>query len=143
MQFKFEITKFKGEKSMKNLNRRISLTIALFLLASVILAGCANIQPEKQLVTATVTDKEYVESHTDYGYYYDSWKGKFRWKFKTFPAEYNITIEYEGISKTYDRRSLFDEYEIGDEIEMELTSYYDENNELITEGLHAPSISLP
>lgn len=123
--------------------RRISLTIVMCLLASFILTGCENVQPEKQIVTAIVTDKEYVKSCTKYGYYYDGWKGKYRWMNKRFPAEYNITIEYEGISQTYDRQSLFDEYEIGDEIEMELTTYYDENNELITEGFYTPYISLP
>ncbi len=123
--------------------RRIALTIVSLMLASFILTGCENVQPEKQTVTAVVTDKEYIKEERKYGYYFDSWKGKMRWKWKTFPAEYNVTIEYDGISVTYDRQSLYDGYEIGDEIEMILTTYYDENNELIIEGFYAPSISLP
>lgn len=127
----------------KSILRCTSLILAIFLLSCLFITGCQNVQPEKQTVTAVVTDKEYVESHSDYGYYFDAWKGKFRWKWKHFPAEYNVTIEYEAITKTYDMQSLYDSYEIGDNIEMNLTTYYDENNDLITEGIYEPAISLP
>lgn len=123
--------------------RRTSLILALVLLTCTILTGCENVQAERQRVTAAITEKNYVKEETKYGYYFDALKGKMRWKWKHFPAEYNVTIEYEGITKTYDRRSLYDSYEIGDEIEMELTTYYDEENNIITEGFYAPSISLP
>lgn len=40
-----------------------------------------NFHSATTIVKATVTDKEYIESHISYGYYFDAWKGKFRWKF--------------------------------------------------------------
>ncbi len=120
-----------------------SLILAIVLLSCLFMTGCTNVQSETQTVTAVVTNKEYVESHSDYGYHFDAWKRKFRWKWKHFPAEYNVTIEYDGITRTYDMKSLYDSYEIGDNIEMELTTYYDENNELITEGIYEPIICLP
>lgn len=123
--------------------RKTSLILVVVLLSCMFLTGCENVQPEKQIVTAVVTDKEYVKAQSKYGYYFDAWKGKYRWKFKNFPAEYNVTIEYEGITKSYDNQQLYDSYQIGDEIEMELTTYYDEENNLITEGFYTPSISLP
>ncbi len=123
--------------------RKTSLILATIAFICLFLTGCKNVRSEKQTVTATVVTKEYTEAHSDYGYHFDVLKGKYRWKFKHYPDEYNITIEYKGISKTYDNQSLYDSYKIGDEIEMELTTYYDENNNLITEGFYAPSISLP
>lgn len=127
----------------KKLWRKTLVILATVILACFFLTGCENVQPEKQMVTAVVTDKEYVKPHSDYGYHFDAWKGKMRWKFKHYPAEYNVTIEYEGITNTLNNQSLYESYEVGDEIEMELTTYYDENNQLITEGLYTPSISLP
>lgn len=123
--------------------RKTSLILVVVLLSCMFLTGCENVQPEKQIVTAVVTDKEYVKAQSKYGYYFDAWKGKYRWKFKHFPAEYNVTIEYEGITKSYNNQQLYDSYQIGDEIEMELTTYYDEENNLITDGFYTPSISLP
>lgn len=127
----------------KNSIRKTALILVVFLLSCMFLAGCENVQPEKQIVTAVIVDKEYVKAQSKYGYYFDAWKGKYRWKFKHFPAEYNVTIEYEGITKSYNNQQLYDSYQIGDEIEMELTTYYDEENNLITDGLYTPSISLP
>ncbi len=123
--------------------RKTLLILVAAAMACTFLTGCESVQPEKQTVTAVVKDKEYIEEQTKYGYYFDAWKGKMRWKFKHFPAEYNVTIEYDGITETYDSKSLYDSYEVGDEIEVELTTYYDENNNLITEGFYTPSISIP
>lgn len=128
---------------MKKTIRKTALILVILLLSCMFLAGCENVQAEKQMVTAVVTDKEYVKPYSKYGYYFDAWKGKHRWKNKHFPAEYNVTIEYEGIVQTYNNQSFYDAYEIGDEIEMELTTYYNEENKLITDGFYTPSISLP
>lgn len=120
--------------------RRILLTITIILLAS-FLTGCNTVRSQKQVVNAVVTNKEYTEEHLDYGYYFDVWKGKFRWKFKLFPAEYKVTIRYQSITETYELKSLYDSYEIGDTIEVDLLTYY-ENGELITDGYYAPSMSI-
>mgnify|MGYP001134319935 CR=1 FL=1 len=128
---------------MKKTLRNTTLIIIMFLFSCTFLAGCANVQVEKQIVKAVVIDKDYVKAHSKYGYYFDAWKGKYRWKFKNFPAEYNVTIEYDGITQSYNNQELYDSYKVGDEIEMELTTYYDEENKLITEGFYTPYLSLP
>lgn len=127
----------------KKFRQKTCVIIATVIMACFFLTGCDNVKIEKQIVTAVVIDKEYVKEQNKYGYYFDAWKGKMRWKFKHFPAEYNVTIEYEGITTTDNNQSLYDNYEIGDNIEVELTTYYDENNNLITEGFYVPSISIP
>ena len=79
---------------------------------------------------ATVTNKEYIESHFDYGYYYDGWKMKYRWKFKRFPTEYNVTVKYNDMTKVFDSKDLFDKVEVGDTIDVELTTEIEDNGEI-------------
>lgn len=112
----------------KKTARTFTLIIILILL-SIFLTGCTY-ESKTQVVNAIVIDKKYVESQTKYGYYFDAWKGDFRWKFKTFPAEYNITVQYEDIVKTYDSETLYETYEIDDIIEMDLITYYDEEGNI-------------
>lgn len=123
--------------------RRISLVLVTILLSCFFLTGCANTQREEQFVMAEVTSKEFIEAHTEYGYFFDGFKLEYRWKLKHFPAKYNVTITYEGLPMTYNQKSLYDLYDIGDSIEMKYITYYDEENKLITEGIYAPTISLP
>lgn len=108
------------------MSKKFLRTINIFLLGILMLIQLTSCSTtETQVVNAEIISKEYVESHTDYGYFFDAWKGKFRWKFKTFPDEYNITVQYESVTKTLDNRSLYDIYDIGDFIKMDLTTYYD------------------
>ena len=111
---------------MKKFLRVLSILVIFCCLIS----GCSYKEPETTVVKATVTSKEYIEDYTDYGYYFDAWKGKFRWKFKHFPAEYNVTVQYNDLVKNYDSKSLYDAVEIGDTIDMELTTYFNSEGEI-------------
>lgn len=121
---------------MKKFLRTIfnEVTIYFLLLVTCICLGCAACSeytpPERTIVQATVIEKEHIESYTDYGYYWDAWKGKFRWKFKTFPDEYIVTVQYNDFVETYDSLSLYESVEIGDTIDMELTTYYNSEGEV-------------
>ena len=115
---------------MKKFLRVISIITLLVMLCYGIVGCAAGPEPETTIVQATVTNKEYIESYTDYGYYWDMWKGKFRWKFKTFPAEYKVTVEYQDFVETYDNKSLYESVEIGDTIDMKLTTYFNSDGEI-------------
>ena len=94
------------------------------------ITGCSYIEPETTIVKATVTNKEHIESQVKYGYYFDVLKGNFRWKYKLFPEEYNITIQYNELVKIYDSKSLYNAVEIGDTIDMELTTYFNSDGKI-------------
>lgn len=107
----------------KNSFRKFAIVL-LVVLAMFQLAGCAA-KSEAVPVTAQVIDKEYVGSHLEYGYHYDMLYGKFRFMYKMMPSEYNITVQYEDITKTFESQSLYNAYEIDDTMEVVLTTYYD------------------
>lgn len=106
------------------------LAISLFLTFGLFACMASAPREETKIVQATVINKEYVEDYTDYGYYYDWWKGKFRWKFKSFPEEYNITVQYNDIVETFDRQDLYEKVDIGDSIDVKLVTYIDSDGEI-------------
>ena len=119
---------------MKKFLRVLSI-ISVLAIFCCIITGCSYIEPETTIVKATVTNKEYIESYTDYGYYFDAWKGKFRWKFKTFPEEYNVTVQYNDLVEIYDSKHLYEAVEIGDTIDMELTTYFNSEGEIQSQSI--------
>lgn len=120
---------------MKKFLRALSIICLLTTLCYAITGCAAGPEPETTIIQATVTNKEHIESYTDYGYYWDMWKGKFRWKFKTFPAEYNVTVEYYDFVETYDSQSLYEAVEIGDTIDMKLTTYFNSDGEISSQRI--------
>lgn len=113
-------------------------TISIILLVIIALFGLTSCgyHSEHEVVKAEIINKEYVKSHSDYGYHYDFMKGDFRWKFKTIPAEYNVTVKYGDITATFNNRSLYDTYDIGEFIEVTLTSYYDPDGNISSQSLY-------
>ena len=119
---------------MKKFLRALSI-VSIFAILCCIITDCNYIKPETTIVKATVISKEHIDSYTDYGYYFDAWKGKFRWKFKTFPEEYNITVQYNDLVEIYDNKSLYEAVEIGDTIDMELTTYFNSQGEIQNQSI--------
>lgn len=101
-----------------------TILLHIFILCLALKACSEYTPPERTIVQATVIEMEYKESYTDYGYYWDAWKGKFRWKFKTFPEEYLVTVQYDDFVRTYDSYSLYVSVKVGDTIDMELTTVF-------------------
>lgn len=109
------------------MSKKFLRTISIFFLGIIMLiqlTGCSG-KHETVIVNAQVTNKEYIDSHLEYGYHYDMLYDKFRFMYKMVPAEYNITVQYTDITKTFDSKSLYDTYEVGNSIEVDLTIYYD------------------
>ena len=103
---------------------RVFSIISISAILCCIISGCSF---ETTVVKAIVTKKEYVQSHYNYGYYFDGLKGKYRWKFKNFPAEYNVTVKYNDIVEIFDSEELFNEVEVGDNIDVALTTWIDDD----------------
>ena len=114
---------------MKKFLRALSI-ISVLAIFCCIITGCSFIESETTIVKATVVNKKYIESYTDHGYYFDAWKGKYRWKFKKFPEEYNVTVQYNNLVEIYDSKSLYEAVEIGDTIDMELITYFNSEGEI-------------
>ena len=114
---------------------RVLFILAILAFFNCIITSDTYIAPETTIVKATVTSKEHIETYTDFGYYFDVWKGKFRWKFKTFPEEYHVTIQYNDLVKIYDRKSLYEAVEIGDTIDVELTTYFNSEGEISNQSI--------
>lgn len=108
--------------------------IAILTILCFPITGCAD-ETETRIVKAKVTKKEYTESYTDFGYYFDAWKGKYRWKFKTFPEKYDVTVTYNDISKTFDDKNFYESVEIGDTVDMKLTTYLNLDGEIQSQYL--------
>ena len=110
---------------------RVLSSISILVIVCYAIIGCSSSpKSEITIVQANVTNKEYVESYTDYGYYWDMWKGKYRWKLKIFPEEYNITVQYNDLVETYDSKNLYETVEIGDTIDMELFTFFNSEGEI-------------
>lgn len=103
-------------------------TALLVLILAISLTGCENYQAERhqseEEVIGVVSEKNYTEEETKYGYYYDAWRGKYRWKFKNFPEEWETKVVYEDLELTDSSESLYESVEVGDEVELILTTYY-------------------
>ncbi len=124
----------------KKIFRITSLFLVIAMIATVF-TGCAS-RHETAVVNAVVTEKNFVDDEYKYCWHYNIIHADYRWGFKYFPSEYNVTLKYNNITQTYNNKSLYNNYEEGDIIEVDFTQYYDEEDKLITDGIYAPSISL-
>lgn len=46
------------------------------------------------------------------------------------PASYRVTVEYNGIQKVFDNSFLYNNYKVGDNINLTLITIYYDNNEV-------------
>ena len=72
---------------MKKFLRALSIISILAIFCCI--TGCNYNGPETTTVKATVTSKEHIDSYTNFGYYFDGWKGnlipKVKSKVNLFP----------------------------------------------------------
>lgn len=106
-------------------------TLLLAIIMCVILTGCQSvIVREKNDVYATVTEVQYKDSSV--------WYNPALKMPQVLPEKYLVTISYEGISETFDNKTLYESVKEGDTIQMILCSDYDENGNLIKQTLEIP-----
>lgn len=119
---------------MKKFLRALSI-ISILAIFCCIITSCNYAKTETTIVKATVTSKKHIDSHNDYGYYFDGWKGKYRWKYKRLLEEYNVTVQYNDLVEIYDSKSLYEAVEIGDTIDVELITYFDFEGEIQSQSI--------
>ena len=76
---------------------------------------------ENQTVIATVIEKDSEKAQTWHALGHQS----LGWKSYRFPDTHYVVIEYKGIVLTYDNKSLYNKYEVGDEIKLYVDAKFD------------------
>jgi hypothetical protein len=107
---------------MKLSKRIISLLLSSVLLLSCV--GCAEcISTEYTEVSVTIVNEYHCASRVR-----RVWTGK-SFAMTTYPAQYKITVDYDGIEYTFDDKELYDKYKdkIGQTAtgELEIKTYDD------------------
>ena len=85
-------------------------------------------------VQGTIYNKEY-------NYYYIPRYmlcGKVPFYYHDKHEEYNVFIKYKNVTKKYNNKSLFEQYDKGDKISLILVQKLDKNNNIIDEYLELP-----
>lgn len=102
------------------MNKHIATSILLFILIiSTFLSGCAKVvETKEETVQAEITDKSYQSTYTTYTYIN---KQLFP---IVHPAVKHMTIKYNDLEETFSSYSLYDNYEIGDTIDVTLITKY-------------------
>ena len=115
--------------------KRFILIVVMIMCAT--LTGCEEIKKEEIInVDATVIDTQYQAMYT---VFIPIFNGKSIIVIpQVHPAEYNVTISYEDVSKTFNDKNLFMSVKDGDTIKMELHKYYDKDDTLVYEELQFP-----
>lgn len=111
----------------------------LLAIMCVVLTGCQSvIVREKNEVSATVTEMQYEDSYTTFMPMYNVASKTTMLLPQTHSAQYLVTITYEGISETFDDKTLYESVKEGDIIQMILCKDYDKDNNLIKQTLQFP-----
>lgn len=100
----------------------------LLLVVALLVSGCTfakETHRETEIVNAVVTGVDYDPPRMQ-----PMMVGKVM-TIRRIPADYDIFVEYEGITKTLDSKELYELYEnnIGGTIEMELITIFYDNGE--------------
>lgn len=118
------------------MERKMIITIiALVLIALVlVLGGCSRIEKEEEIkVTAKVVEKYYRAAYTTY---IPIRVGKVTTMSpQRHSARYEITVEYEDITETFNDEEWYNLVEEGEEIEVILYRGYDKDGELLKKEL--------
>lgn len=85
-------------------------------------------------VQGTIYNKKYNYYYiTNYMLY-----GKVPFYYHDKHEEYNVFIKYKNVTKKYNNKSLFEQYDEGDKISLILVQKLDKNNNIINEYLELP-----
>ena len=105
------------------------LTLLLML---AVLTGCVE-EYKESTVEAVVIEKDYDPEKTTTKQVKEN--GVYVTKKTKHPAEYDVTIEYNGIQEEFDSRSLYDRVAEGQKIKVIYKKGYDKEGKLVAEHL--------
>lgn len=95
--------------------KRFILFLVLFVCMLLLLYKCSNVETRDSEVFGTVTDMQYKDS-------YSSWNAATKTP-QYHPKEYLVTITYEGITQTFNSKSLYETVNEGDSVCVILHEY--------------------
>ena len=108
--------------------RRFCLVLAIIC---IVLTACHAVTSiEKVEVSGTVTQMQYEK---DFVRYNPALKMS-----QLYPEQYLVTITYEDISETFDNQTLYEKVKEGDTVQIILCNGYDEERNLVWQGLELP-----
>ena len=113
----------------------IAITAAVLVILFVfVIGGCSRVESEEEVkVTAKVVEKNYRGAYTTY---IPIKVGKVTTMSpQHHPERYEITVEYEDITETFDSEEWYNLVEEGEEIEVILYLGYDKDGELLKKDL--------
>lgn len=96
------------------------------------LTGCVE-EYKSSTVEAVVIEKDYDAPKTTTKKVMQD--GKYVTKTKKHRAEYDVTIEYNGIEEEFDNRSLYEQVKEGQKIKVTYKKGYDKEGKLVSEQL--------
>lgn len=99
----------------------------LLLVVVLLLSGCAfpkEVKRETQNVVGTVVDTNFTPSRI-----IPMHCGKII-TFIRQPARYSVYVEYNGIKETFNDSFLYDNYKVGDNIDLVLITIYYDNGDI-------------
>lgn len=105
------------------------LTLLLML---AVLTGCVE-EYKETTVEAVVVEKDYDAAKTTTKQVKEN--GVYKTKKTEHPAEYDVTIEYNGIEEEFDSRSFYDSVTEGQKIKVVYKKGYDKEGKLVAEHL--------
>lgn len=100
-----------------------------------VLSGCAD-RYENHSVLATVVDKDYDAATTKTTTTRKD--GKTVRKTKNVPAEYDVTLDYNGLQTEIDSKSLYNRVQKGQKIEVTLHQGYDKEGKIVSQTIKLP-----
>ncbi|MFY0519355.1 hypothetical protein ACOMCU_16230 [Lysinibacillus sp. UGB7] len=104
----------------------------LVVLMVALLTGCVR-EYKSTTVEAVVIEKDYDAPKTTSKRVMQD--GKYVTKTTNHRAEYDVTIEYNGIEEEFDSRSLYDKVKEGQKIKVTYKKGYDKDGNLVAEHL--------
>lgn len=119
------------------------IVLLAIIMGGVILICQSVYTKESSEVIGTVTDMEYNDSYTTFISVYNAGTKTPMLIPQKHPAQYLVTITYEGISETFDDQTLYESVKEGDAIQIVLYKYYDKNDDLIKQNLQLPEWPFP
>ncbi len=117
------------------MKRRGLLGLSALVAGVVLLSGCAD-RYETTRVQATVIDKDYDAATTKITTTRKD--GKTVRKTKRIPAEYDVTLSYQGVQTEIDSKSLYNRVQEGSLVEVVLKKGYTDEGELVSQSIRLP-----
>ena len=121
---------------MKNLNLGKMLTV--MLIVAVLLGGCILVKgsicdKHSFQVEAKIISMEYKDGQTRTVPYYNPATKTTMLSVRKVPAKYIVTLEYNGVTEKYDSEELYENYEVGENVTIEIVKKINKEGKIVSQ----------